>query len=281
VKNLRFPRRAAVVLPLVSLSLLVTHGGGAMPPVSVEPHVLLHVEALIADDGPARAVGVSADLEVGPRKSEIGTLRIPWGRAGTPVVVDLAVTLAPSAPGLELVMHCVATVTPAGRPAVKARREIRFSDEGAAIFEVFGDAAGRLVLTIEGERVDRAVAGAIPAPGDPVRFTVAVEGVEGDRSAVLETNELHSFIGQSVEYGFQQGPYESRQAIRLVLLPESVTGDLITIVAEISGVIPGPGGPALLSRSERIVASRLATTTVAATVGTPPAGYRFQITPDF
>jgi len=61
----------------------------------------------------------------------------------------------------------------------------------------------------------------------------------------------------------------------------SISGDLITIQVQISGVLPSSDGPALLSRTERIIASRGSTTMVAATVGTPPSGYRFQVTPDF
>jgi hypothetical protein len=114
-----------------------------------------------------------------------------------------------------------------------------------------------------------------------VKFLIAVEGVAGERSEILQTNEVRSFVGQSVEYGFQLGPSDGRESIRLVLLPVSITGDLVTIQVDISGVLPGPDGPAMLSRTERIVASRGATSKVAATVGTPPSGYRFQVTPDF
>jgi hypothetical protein len=55
----------------------------------------------------------------------------------------------------------------------------------------------------------------------------------------------------------------------------------VTIDAEISGALPGAGGTVLMSHSERIVASRRATSRLAATTGNPPAGYRFQVTPEF
>jgi hypothetical protein len=251
-----------------------------MPPVTVESHIQLHVEALTVGEGPASPTGVSRNADLGPRKPEILAFHVPWGAEGHALDVSLKVTLVSAAPS-DLVVRCAATVVSAGRPAVQANRDIHFADEGSAVFEVYGDGDGRLLLTLQGERAERAVAGPIPPPGDSVRFTVAVEGVEGDRSAVLETNELHTFVGQSVEYSFQQGPEGNRESVRLVLIPESISGDLVTIRAEISGVIPGPNGPAMISRSDRIVASRRATTAVAATVGTPPSGYRFQVTPDF
>ena len=276
MKTVTIFRRIAPLLPLAYVV-----GASAITPVTVERHVLLHVEAVAVGDGPPRGTGASKDVEVGPRRAETLSFHVPWNGVAKGLEVSLELTLTGSDPTGDLVLKCRAEVTPPGKAVVRSSRDIRFSDEGTALFEVFGDAEGRVVLTLQGERVTRAVAGPIPSPGDPVRFLVAIEGVEGDRSEVLETNELNTFVGQSVEYGFRQGVNESLETIRLVLLPESISGDLITIRAEISGVIPGPGGPSTISRSDRIVASRRAMSSVAATAGTPLAGYRFQITPDF
>src|SRR5262249_26553214 len=177
----------------------------------------------------------------------------------------------------DITIRCASVVTAPGQAPVRAARDVQFQDGGSGLFEVFGDGVRRLVLTLEGERVGRAVAGPIAKPGDPVRFLVAVEGGEGDRSEGLQTNELHSFGGESVAYEFPLGSEATEERIRLVLVPESIDGELITIRAEIFGVIPGRDGPMKVERAQRIVASRRATTPVAATIGTPPAGYRFQI----
>jgi hypothetical protein len=99
--------------------------------------------------------------------------------------------------------------------------------------------------------------------------------------ARLETNELHTFVGQSVEYSFRMGQDAGLEAVRLSVLPVSISGDVVTIDAEISGALPGADGTVLSSRKQRIVASRGATSPITATAGTPPAGYRFQVTPDF
>ena len=107
------------------------------------------------------------------------------------------------------------------------------------------------------------------------------EAGPGDRTVLLETNQLSTFVGQSVQYAFRRGAEESLEAVTLDLLPVSITGDLVTIQADVSGALPGSDGASLLSRHERIVASRRATSALAATSGTPPAGYRFQVTPDF
>lgn len=274
----RSPRGAVTVL-LVALgaaSLAL-----AMPPVVMETHVVVRVDALTVGDGPPEATGVSGTAEVGPASRQTITLRVPWG-AGTEAV-DVSVKLAIRSidPSGEVTLSCASSSSRTGRPAITAARELLLGDEGSGLFEVFGEGGRRILLTLHGETVQRPVVQTYATPGDPVRFKIAVEGVEGERSAVLETNEVHSFVGQSVEYSFQAGPSEGREVIRLVLLPVAITGDMITIQADVSGVLPGADGPAMLSRSEHIVATRGSTSAVVATVGTPPAGYRFQVTPDF
>ena len=257
-------------------------GALALQPVTLESHVLLHIEAIAVGDGPSEATGVKKDAEVGPRRPEVIDLRVPWGASGRTVDVRLTVGLAMSgsAEG-EISLSCTSVATASGQPPTQAAKSLRFQDGGSGLFEVFGDGTRRLVLTLQGERVGRAVAGPIPPPGDPVRFVVAVEGVAGEHSEVLQTNELHTFIGESVAYEFQLGADANAEKLRLVLVPETIDGELITIRAEVSGLIPGADGPSKVERTQRIVASRRATTPVSATVGTPPSGYRFQITPDF
>ena len=252
----------------------------AIPPVGLETHVVVRVEALTLDGGESSPTGVSGHLEVGPGAPGTLELRVPWAPPGSTVAVRLSLALSSvSADGV--VLQCTSLATVAGDSPARASRELRLADEGDGLFEVFGTGGRRVLLTLHAERVERPVVRGVATPGDPVRFLVAVEGVAGDRSAVLETNEIRSFVGQSVEYSFRQGQNEERESIRLVILPVSITGDLITLQVEVSGVLPGPDGPSLLSRTDRVVASRRSTTPVPATVGTPPSGYRFQVTPDF
>jgi hypothetical protein len=253
----------------------------AIAPVALETHVVLRVEAITVDGERSKATGAVGTVEAGPTGPVTLDLKVPWGPGGASIAVRLAVTLGPVDEDGGVTLRCACTATAAGRPAVRATRDLRLADEGTGLFEVYGEDDRRLLLTLQGERVERPVVRAAPAPGDPVKFVIAVEGVAGEHSEILQTNEVRSFVGQSVEYGFQLGPTDGRESIRLVLLPVSITGDLITIQVEISGVLPGPEGPAMLSRTDRIVASRGSTSKIAATVGTPPSGYRFQVTPDF
>jgi hypothetical protein len=276
-------RRMKTLRALLALLVSATAipSGQAAPSVSMETHVLLTIDALTVDSGRSRAAGVSREAEVGPFQPASVDLVVPWGPDGAPVKVRFDARLTSLTPDGEAVLLCESSVSRAGGPPVVASREIRLAEEGSGLFEVFGDGERRLLLTLKGEQVARAVVRPPASIGAPVKFNVAVERVDGERIVLLETNELNTFVGQSVEYSFRHGQDEGLEAVRLSLLPTAVSGDLVTIEADIGGALPGPGGTVLVSRRERIVASRRATSRIAATTGTPPAGYRFQVTPDF
>jgi len=253
----------------------------AIAPVVLETRVVLRVEAITVDMDHSKATGAVGSVEAGPSGPVTLDLDVPWGGVGATVAVHLVVTLGSIDPEGGVTVRCASTATTAGHPPERASRDLRLADEGTGLFEVFGEGDRRLLLTLQGERVERPVVRKAPVLGDPVKFSIAVEGIAGERSEILQTNEVRSFVGQSVEYSFQLGPIDGRESIRLVLLPVSITGDLITIQVDIGGVLPSPEGPMMLNRTERIVASRGSTSKIAATVGTPPSGYRFQVTPDF
>jgi len=255
--------------------------GLAAPSVAIETHVVLTIDAMTVDNGASKTAGLRQEAEVGPSEPATVDFSVPWGSNGSRLSVRFEARLTSVTPDGEAVLLCESTVTQAGRTPARASREIRLADEGSGLFEVFGDGTRRLVLTLRGEQVARAVVRRPAAPGAPVRFLVAVERVDGEHVVLLETNELNTFVGQSVEYSFRQGQDEGLEAVRLVLLPTATSGDIVTIEAELSGALPGTGGTALVSHRERIVASKGATSRVSATTGTPPAGYRFQVTPDF
>ena len=111
---------------------------------------------------------------------------------------------------------------------------------------------------------------------------LAIERVDGERIVPLETNELHTFVGQSVEYSFRHGQGEGLEAVRLPVLPVSIAGDLVTIDAEISGALPAAGGTTLREppRADHRVPER-DLPRARPRPGLPPAGYQFQVTPEF
>ncbi|HZN54192.1 MAG TPA: hypothetical protein VFB67_02625 [Candidatus Polarisedimenticolaceae bacterium] len=249
--------------------------------VAFETHVALRVETLVVEKGRATPAGPPVEAEAGPNAPATFAMAVPWKKNEAALKLRLEARLAPEAPGGESKVWLESTSTVPGREPARASRSVTFAEEGTGLFEVFADGPRRLVLAIHGEQVERPVVRRTITLGGPVRFLVSVERVDGERSVPLETDELHTFIGQPVEYSFRLGEGDGLQAVRLSLLPISASGDILTIDADIGGALPGPGGTVLVHRTERIVASRLATSSVAATVGNPPAGYRFQVTPDF
>jgi hypothetical protein len=270
--------RVLLVLAVATASI---PSGHATPSVALETHVVLTIEAITVEAGRSKTLGLSREAEVGPLQPATISFVVPWGAAGASLNVRFDARLDSMTPDGEAVLSCESSVSRVGRPAVVASREVRIADGGTGLFEIFGDDGRRLLLTLRGEQVARAIVRPPPASGAPVKFIVAVQRVDGERVVLLETNELHTFVGQSVEYSFRQGENEGLEAVRLALLPTAVSGDLVTVEAEISGALPGSGGTVLVSHRERIVASRRATSRLAATTGTPPAGYSFQVTPDF
>jgi len=270
--------RILVALTVASFSM---PAGRAAPSVVKETHVALTIEAMTVEEGKSKAEGAPQEVEIGPFLPAKIDIPVSWGPDGPRLAVRFEARLTAVSPDGEAVLLCEATVTRGAAAPVRSSREIRLADEGSGLFEVYGDGGRRLILTLRGEQVTRAVVRPPSSFGAPVRFRVAVERVDGERIVLLETNDLNTFVGQSVEYSFRMGQDEGLEAVRLALLPTVASGDLITIEAEISGALPGPGGTVLLSHRERIVASKRTTSKVSATTGTPPAGYRFQVTPDF
>lgn len=270
--------RAVFALALATLSAPT---GLAGPSVAIETHVVLTIDAMTLEDGKSKTAGDAREVEIGPFKPATIDIPVSWGPDGARLSVRFDARLTSVSPDGEAVLACEASVTRTGGPLVRSSREIRLAEEGSGLFEVFGEGGRRLLLTLRGEQVTRAVVRPPSSIGAPVRFLVAIERVDGERIVPLETNELNTFVGQSVEYSFRLGQDEGLEAVRLSLLPTAMSGDLVTLEAEISGVLPGPGGPVLISRRERIVASKRATSRVSATTGAPPAGYRFLVTPEF
>lgn len=274
-----------VKLPPIAAALVLALAAGrpanAAPSVTLETHVVLKIEALTVDQGQSTAAAKAPETEIGPERPGVVELSVPWGHAGELVAVRVNTRLLKLTPEGEAVLELTSSAARKGRAPVRASREIRLNEEGSGLFEVYGEGDRRLLLTLRAEKVPRAVVRPPAEVGAPVKFSVEVLRVDGDRVVPLETNELHTFVGQPVEYSFRRGEGEGLETVRLSLLPVRLSGDVVTIDAEIDGALPGREGASLISHRERIVASRQATSRLSATTGTTPAGYRFQVTPDF
>jgi hypothetical protein len=276
--------RAVKLSPIAAALVLAVTAGrpvSAASPVTVETHVVLKIDALTVDRGQSKTAATAPETEIGPGRPGTAELSVPWGTAGGPLSVRVTATLVRMTPDGEAVLGLTSLVAPRGGAPASASREIRLNEEGSGLFDVYGEGDRRLLLTLHAEKVLRAVVRPPAEVGAPVQFAVEVLRVDGERVVSLETNELHTFVGQPVEYSFRRGQGEGLETVRVSLLPVSISGDVVTIDAEIDGALPGAGGASLISHRERIVASRQATSRLNATAGTTPSGYRFQVTPDF
>ena len=166
------------VLLALALGLAGTSAGTAAPAVAVETHLLLRIEALTVENGRSKAAGISREAEIGPTQPAAVEFVVPWRADGTSLTVRLDARLTSSTPGSDLAVAFESTATLSGSKPVAASREIRFADEGSGLFEIFGENGRRLLLTVQGERVERAVVRTFTNVGAPVRFVIAVERVD-------------------------------------------------------------------------------------------------------
>ena len=96
----------------------------------------------------------------------------------------------------------------------------------------------------------------------------------------LETNELHTLLGEGVEYAFRRGAGAQEEVLRLRLTPLRVEAEVVEVEVDLAGKLPGEARNAPI-RSERLLATRGSTSSFDAVSGEPPTGYRFRIRPDF
>ena len=117
--------------------------------------------------------------------------------------------------------------------------------------------------------------------GARVLVHVEIERVDGLRFTPLETNDLNTFVGQSVEYSFQRGAGDTAESVRLSVLPVRVRGEMTELEIVVTGSLPGNPDRLLLSRRETLLSNRGTVSRVTVTSGDPASGYRFGITLDF
>ena len=272
---------AAAGSALLGGILLAGSGPSAGGRVREEVSLRLDVEALLISDGGSRPLGRRA-IEV--EEEAGGSLTLPfdgppdWGRCR----LDLDAWGAAGPPsGTHSLRLAARLAFPDGRE-IRASRSVDLAEGSTGLFEVFSSNEFHLVLALRAERSSRLVP-VIEAKraGAEVLFRLEIERVEGDRLVPLETNRLATLVGESVQYAFRIGDGDSRESCRIVLTPAALREDLAEVDVEIAGALPGAGTPVLLSRTERIVASRGATSSIVVTAGDPPRGYRFRVTPIF
>jgi hypothetical protein len=179
------------------------------------------------------------------------------------------------------VVNFDARLTLPDRTTVHSSRSVSLDERATALFEVYrlGDRSLTLALGLEASR--QTVVVAQRAPGSQVRFRVEVVRVDAGRQVSLESNHLNTLVGEPVSYSFRLGEAPDADAVSVTLLPTELHADIAEIDVSVSGRLPLDGDLTVISRSERWLASRDATSTLAFESGDPPTGYRFLVTARF
>jgi len=220
-------------------------------------------------------------FEIPPGEPGRLRLELQWPDPAATSVLELTATGRSEEPDGEISLELSAALRLPGGRMVRARRSLRQREGAAGLFEVYREQGQRLTLGVSAEREVRHVARAITSVGDPVVFRLDIDGVRGERTFELETNYLSTFVGEPVSYSFRRGEGDGEETVRVVLTPTSKTGELVEVLVEVSGSLPGEPSRLVLGRRETLVTSRGATSSVEVTTGDPPAGYRFRVRPEF
>ncbi len=269
-------RRAAVLLGVAMAALGSVRPA---PPAMVrETRLSIHVRPLALERGQTFPLP-ALDLEIPSGGSDRAEATLGWPGGGSGRLRLVGETGEIPAEG-ECRAHLSAAWSLDGRRSTRAEAEVALREGATTLFEVWSEGDRRLTLALDVERVVRSVlrppSGALRA----LRFDVAIERVLNGKSVALESNALHTFVGEPVEYSFRLGPDDSREALTLRLRPVSVRGRVVDVEVEIEGSLASPdGAPLVVSRRERRLTTADTPNIVDAVSGDPPSGYRFVVTP--
>ena len=247
----------------------------------VERAVLdVEVQPLLIVEGQSGALA-SRRVDVDPERGGEVEFRLQWPDPSRSTRLTCRLSGQAGPEGGDSRLDASAVLEFPGGERTKAERTFRVRDGGTELFEIYRDERQGLTLAL---RVHRKVLGLGVAGrevGDRIAFRLGVDGVRGERMVELETNYLNTFVGDTVEYSFRRGDGESGESVQLLMTPVRRHGDIVEVMVEIAGSLPGVERRLLLSRKEILITTRGATSSVTVTNGDPPAGYRFRVTPLF
>jgi hypothetical protein len=264
-------RRAA------TLALLLAAPAWAAPyPVVSVPVYRLTCRVLVAAGGASDLVAEAA-AELDPSRAGRLEAAVPWEGGPARLVLDaIRLDAGDGTHRLEL----QAELTPPGPgPRTRVARTLELPEGGTGLVELHRRPGRTLVLALTVETGQRAVVRAPDGRGVPVTFRVAVSRVAGAQEIPLETNALHTLVGEGVEYAFRRGTGAEEERVLLRITPVRLDGDVAELDVALTGRLPGESGAQPIERTRRLVATRGSTTSFDALAGA--AGYRFRITPQF
>lgn len=265
---------------VVAGAILASTTVSGQPSYSVkhERFVSLQVDVLSVGAEGTSSMG-STRIDVLPSGGGSAEIDLAWG-AGARLRLDASGEAGDEGEAHRVSLHAALTI---GAKRVVSNRDLVMREESTYLMDVYEEDRQRLVLVLRAEAATRPVVEAklVETVGAPVRLHLRVDRIDGDRVTTLETNELNTFVGQSVEYSFQRGEGDSEESVSLLLRPVRIKGAVTELEIEVTGSLPGEPDRLLLSRRETLVSNRGTLSALTVTSGDPPAGYRFAITPDF
>jgi hypothetical protein len=245
-----------------------------------ETTVILKVRPLTAAPGSEPAGGAfSMELD-GDDGVELA-FELLWPEGGSTSSLVLRAAEAVPRGDMAHAVELQSELTLPGGRVVRSRKQFEFDSGATTLFELSNEGGRPLIVAIEAETSTATVVAEKPTVGRPVLFRLEIQRLEGDRAIPLESNLLHTFIGQAVTYSFRLGGDPESDSALVTLEPSRLLGEIAEINLEVSGTLPGNEGPVVLGKRERWLASRGAATSLSFTAGEPAAGYRFVVTARF
>jgi hypothetical protein len=267
----------------VALLAALAATADAAPKVDLvkETTITLKVRPLTAEPrGEPEGGAFSVELDGGNAVELAFDLLWPDSGSTSAVVLSAAETMPRGDMAHAVELHGALTLP--GGEVVRSHRQFEFDDGGAtALFELHSDGERNLILAVEAETSTETIVAGRPTVGRPVLFRLEIQRLEGERAIPLESNLMHTFIGQAVSYSFRLGGDPDSDSALVTIEPARLLGEIAELNLEVSGTLPGGEGPVVLGKRERWLASRGAATSLSFTTGEPASGYRFVVTARF
>lgn len=266
----------------VLLALLASVGCVHAVPLLTQEHRILLTLAVLPAVGSDTGVVPAAQrsIEIPPTRSVSDDLELAWPEPGstTRIHLELSGKAGPEGGEHEVALDALIAL-PDGR-SVRSSRALRIREGSTQIVDLFSEKGRRLLLAVQAERTTHPVVLAGPRVGTHVRFRLEVSRVDGEASVPLESNVMDTFLGQGVEYSFRRGEGDTLESMGVVLTPTRIDGEIVDIGVQVSGTLPSQPDRIVISRSDRLIATRGASSAITILTGSG-GGYRFAVTADF
>ena len=279
----RMHRKIYLPLLLVTLWTAVTGLQSvrcAPYPVEMESRLRLDLRPMTVQGDKTRTFE-NRQVTITPDKGAVLRFTLDWPGTSKPAKVKLWFHGNPSGAGESHQVTLDSQVTLPGEQTVTANRVIHLDERSMRFVEIYARGDIHLTLALELELTLTPVVQQPSGMDRPVEFNLQVARISGEETILLETDTLRTFLGQPVTYSFRRGAGSTLETVQLELLPMSIEGNVLQARVTWTGEIQTGTTPLYLSRSETILTSRSAASEFHATVGEPPEGYSFTVTPGF